>query len=96
MGGIGVKIADLAIITSDNPRTEAPDAIISDIVKGLGDAKNYKIVENRQEAIHYAMDIAKKDDIIVLAGKGHETYQEIMGVKHHLDEREVVADYLRK
>ena len=96
MGGIGVKIADLAVITSDNPRTEAPDAIIRDIVKGLGDAKNYKIVENRQEAIHYAMDIAEKDDIIVLAGKGHETYQEIMGVKHHLDEREVVADYLRK
>ena len=96
MGRIGVDIADLAIITSDNPRTEAPDAIIRDIVKGLGDAKNYKIVENRQEAIHYAMDIAEKDDIIVLAGKGHETYQEIMGVKHHLDEREVVADYLRK
>jgi UDP-N-acetylmuramoyl-L-alanyl-D-glutamate--2,6-diaminopimelate ligase len=96
MGGIGVKIADLAVITSDNPRTEAPGAIIQDIVAGLGDAKNYKIVENRQEAIHYAMDIAKKDDIIVLAGKGHETYQEIMGVKHHLDEREVVADYLRK
>ena len=96
MGSIGVKIADLAIITSDNPRTEAPDAIIRDIVEGLGDAKNYKIVENRQEAIHYAMDIAEKDDIIVLAGKGHETYQEIMGVKHHLDEREVVAEYLRK
>ncbi len=96
MGGIGVKIADIAIITSDNPRTEAPDAIISDIVKGLGDAKNYKIVEKRQNAIHYAMDIAEKDDIIVLAGKGHETYQEIMGVKHHLDEREVVAEYLQK
>ena len=96
MGGIGVKIADLAVITSDNPRTEAPGAIIQDIVAGLGDAKNYKIVENRQEAIHYAMDIAEKDDIIVLAGKGHETYQEIMGIKHHLDEREVVAEYLRK
>ena len=96
MGAIGVKIADLAVITSDNPRTEDPSAIICDIVKGLGEAKNYKIVENRQEAIHYAMDIAEKDDIIVLAGKGHETYQEIMGVKHHLDEREVVAEYLQK
>ncbi len=96
MGEIGVRIADLAIITSDNPRTEDPNAIISDIVKGLGDAKNYKIVENRPKAIHYAMDIAEKDDIIVLAGKGHETYQEIMGVKHHLDEREVVAEYLQK
>ena len=96
MGEIGVRIADLAIITSDNPRTEDPGAIISDIVKGLGDAKNYKIVENRPKAIQYAMDIAEKDDIIVLAGKGHETYQEIMGVKHHLDEREVVAEYLQK
>ena len=96
MGEIGVRIADIAIITSDNPRTEDPSAIISDIVKGLGDAKNYKIVENRPKAIHYAMDIAEKDDIIVLAGKGHETYQEIMGVKHHLDEREVVAEYLQK
>ena len=96
MGEIGVRIADLAVITSDNPRTEDPAAIIRDIVKGVGDAKNYKVVENRPEAIHYAMDIAEKDDIIVLAGKGHETYQEIMGVKHHLDEREVVADYLRK
>ncbi len=96
MGAIGVRIADLAVITSDNPRTEAPDAIIRDIEKGLGDAKNYKIVEKRQDAIHYAMDIAEKDDIIVLAGKGHETYQEIMGVKHHLDEREVVAEYLQK
>ena len=57
-------------------------------------AKNYEVVENRPQAIKYAMDSAKKDDIIVLAGKGHETYQEIMGVKHHLDEREVVAEHL--
>jgi UDP-N-acetylmuramoyl-L-alanyl-D-glutamate--2,6-diaminopimelate ligase len=96
MGAIGARIADLAVVTSDNPRTEAPAAIIADIVKGLEGAKNYKIVENRQEAIHYAMDIAEKDDIIVLAGKGHETYQEIMGVKYHMDEREIVAEYLQK
>ncbi len=95
MGKIGVQLADLAIITSDNPRTEAPDAIIRDIVAGLPETvKNYEVIENRVQAIHRAMDIAKKDDIIVLAGKGHETYQEICGVKHHLDEREVVADYL--
>ena len=96
MGGIGVRLADLAVITSDNPRTEVPGAIIQDILAGLGDAKNYTVVENRVEAIHYAMDIAKKDDIIVLAGKGHETYQEIHGVKHHMDEREIVAEYLEK
>ena len=95
MGAIGVRIADIAVITSDNPRTEAPMAIIEDILKGIdaGDKKHI-VIENRIEAIHYAMDIAKKDDIIVLAGKGHETYQEICGVKHHLDEREVVAAHL--
>ena len=95
MGRIGVELADLAIITSDNPRTEVPMDIIRDIVAGLpADAKNYEVVENRIAAIQHAMDIAGKDDIIVLAGKGHETYQEICGVKHHLDEREVVAEYL--
>ena len=97
MGEIGVRLSDIAIITSDNPRTENPMAIISDIEKGAAAVgKTYKIIENRIEAIHHAMDIAEKDDIIVLAGKGHETYQEINGVKHHLDEREVVADYLQE
>jgi len=95
MGRIGTEIADLAIITSDNPRTEVPGAIIADIVAGLPETvKNYEVIENRIEAIHHAMDIAQKNDIIVLAGKGHETYQEICGVKNHLDEREVVAEYL--
>ncbi len=96
MGNIGTDIADIAVITSDNPRTEAPMAIIEDIVKGIGpDKKNYQVIENRPKAIAYAMDIAQNDDIIVLAGKGHETYQEICGVKHHLDEREVVAAHLQ-
>ena len=94
MGAIGVKLADLAVITSDNPRTEEPAAIIRDILEGTAGAENQVVIENRIEAIHYAMDIAKKDDIIVLAGKGHETYQEICGVKHHLDEREVGAAHL--
>ena len=95
MGKIGVELADLAIITSDNPRTEDPMAIISHIENGAKEAKGaYKVIENRVNAITYAMDIAEKDDIIVLAGKGHETYQEIMGIKHHLDEREVVAAHL--
>ena len=95
MGKIGTDIADIAIITSDNPRTEAPMKIIQDILKGVDSAKNtYVVLENRPKAIQYAMDIAEKNDIIILAGKGHETYQEICGVKHHLDEREVVAAYL--
>ncbi len=95
MGKIGYELSDIAIITSDNPRTENPNKILLDICAGLPeDAKNYEVIENRVAAIHRAMDIAKKDDIIVLAGKGHETYQEICGVKNHLDEREVVAEYL--
>lgn len=97
MGKIGVENADIGVITSDNPRTEEPNAIIADIVKGISpEMGEYVVIENRVEAIHYAMDIAQKNDIIVLAGKGHETYQEINGVKHHLDEREVVAEYLRE
>lgn len=95
MGKIGTDMADIAIITSDNPRTEDPMSIISQIVAGV-EKNNYEIVENRHQAIRLAMDIAKKDDIIVLAGKGHETYQEICGVKHHLDEREIVAAYLEE
>ena len=96
MGRIGVELSDLAVITSDNPRTEDPMAIISDILKGTEGAENYKVMENRHKAIGYAMDIAKKDDIIVLAGKGHETYQEIHGVKYPMDERQIVAEYLAK
>ena len=97
MGKIGVELSDLAIITSDNPRTEDPHAIIRDICGGIHSEKNnYIVIENRPQAIRYAMDIAKIHDIIVLAGKGHETYQEICGVKHHLDEREVVAAYLEE
>ncbi len=95
MGEIGVKLADFAIITSDNPRTEDPLAIIDDIVKGVDASMGpYVVVPERRTAIRYAMDIAQKDDIIVLAGKGHETYQEINGVKYHLDEREEVAAHL--
>ena len=95
MGRIGVTESDFAIITSDNPRTEDPMAIIEDILKGVNEGMgDYIVVPERRNAIRYAMDIAKKDDIIILAGKGHETYQEICGVKYHLDEREEVAAHL--
>ena len=86
-----------AVITSDNPRTEDPMAIIEDILKGVKqEYGEYIVMEDRRAAIRYAMDIAEKDDIIVLAGKGHETYQEINGVKYHLDEREEVAAHLEE
>jgi len=95
MGAIGTKLSDIAVITSDNPRTEVPMAIIEDILQGITpDMGEYTVIEDRKKAIAYAMDIAQKDDMIVLAGKGHETYQEIHGVKHHLDEREIVAQHL--
>ena len=95
MGQIGVKLSDIAIITSDNPRTEDPMAIIEDILKGVKkEYGEYIVMEDRRAAIRYAMDIAEKDDIIVLAGKGHETYQDIDGHKYHLDEREEVAAHL--
>lgn len=97
MGKIGVELADIAIITSDNPRTENPAAIIRDILQGIPAGRNnYEVIENRVSSIQRAMDIAEKNDIIVLAGKGHETYQEICGVKYDLDERVVVAEYLKK
>lgn len=97
MGEIGVKLSDFAVITSDNPRTENPMAIIKDILKGVKkEYGEYIVMEDRRAAIRYAMDIAKKNDIIVLAGKGHETYQDIGGQKHHLDEREEVAAHLQE
>ena len=95
MGKIGVDLADYVVFTSDNPRTEDPDEILRQIVAGVGKTKTpYKVIENRREAIRWAMDHAKKDDIIVLAGKGHETYQILGKEKTHLDEREVVAAHL--
>ena len=95
MGKIAADNADFVIVTSDNPRTEDPAAIIADILPGLADSETPHVtVENRVEAIHYAIDHARSGDVIVLAGKGHEDYQEINHVKHHLDEREVVAEYL--
>ncbi len=95
MGKIGVKYADLPIITSDNPRTEEPGKIIADILKGARELdRPYLVVENRREAIARAMAEARRDDIIVLCGKGHETYQIIGTEKTHLDEREEVAKNL--
>ena len=95
MGKIGTDQSDFAIITSDNPRNEEPGAIIADILKGVSkESEAYVVIEDRKKAIRYAMDKAENNDIIVLAGKGHETYQEIRGVKYPLDEREEVQAYL--
>lgn len=95
MGKIGVDCADFVVFTSDNPRTEDPNAILEQVVAGAAGTKTpYHVEENRRAAIRWAMDYAEKDDIIVLAGKGHETYQIIGKEKTHLDEREEVAAHL--
>lgn len=93
MGEIGTRLADLAIITSDNPRTENPERIVADVVAGVKQG-DYKVIVNRREAIGYALSVAQKDDIVLLLGKGQETYQIIGKEKTHFDEREVVRDFL--
>ncbi len=95
MGEIGGKLADLCILTSDNPRTEDPMAILSAVESGIKPTgKPYVVIENRREAIRHALEIGREGDAIVLAGKGHETYQEIMGVKRPFDEKVVVQELL--
>lgn len=95
MGKAAADIADFAVVTTDNPRTERPADIIADILPGLeGSGTPYVVVEDRVEAIHWAMDHAGAGDVIVLCGKGHETYQEVNHEKRHMDEREIVAEYL--
>ena len=97
MGEVSSKLADLTVVTSDNPRNEVPMDIINDILVGVHKADGaYVTIPDRKEAIRYCMEHAEDGDIIVLAGKGHEDYQEIKGVKHHMDERELIADIIRE
>lgn len=97
MGGISGRIADFTVITSDNPRTEVPESIVDQIEEGITktDGKYIKIVD-RREAIKYALANAGRDDVVVLSGKGHETYQEFKDGKIHFDEREVVSELLKE
>ena len=95
MGNIAARLADVVIVTSDNPRCEEPESIIDDIVPGILKVRNdYIRIADRREAICHALDIAEAGDIVLLAGKGHETYQEINHIKHHMDEREIVKEHL--
>ncbi len=97
MGEISGKIADFTFVTSDNPRTEKPESIIKQIEEGIKKTKGkYKVVVDRTEAIEEAIKMATKRDIIVLAGKGHEPYQEINGVKYDYDERIIVREIIEK
>ncbi|MGL5643120.1 MAG: Mur ligase family protein, partial [Paraclostridium sp.] len=95
MGDIAQKYSDICIVTSDNPRTEDPKLIIEDILEGLDKTKeNYKVVIDRKEAIKEAIEMAQKDDVILIAGKGHENYQIIGKVKHHFDDKEIANEFL--
>ena len=95
MGEVAGKLADLTIITSDNPRDEEPQAIIDDIKTGMARTSGkYVEIIDRKEAIAYAIHHGEPGDIIVLAGKGHEDYQEIKGKKYPMDERVLIADIL--
>ena len=95
MGEIGGRKADFSIITSDNPRDEEPMDIIDAIVEGIKPVTDrYIVIENRRAAIKYALETAQSGDTVVLAGKGHETYQEIKGVKHPFDEKIIVQELL--
>ena len=97
MGEVAGRLADLTINTSDNPRNEDPQAIIDDIITGMKktDGEYVEIID-RKDAIRYAIENGEPGDIIICAGKGHETYQEINGVKHDMDERVLIAEVLEE
>lgn len=96
MGKISTTIADFSVITSDNPRTEDPNLIIDDIVNGLSDGANYIQIVDRKEAIAHAIRMADAGDLVAIAGKGHESYQEINGQRFHFDDLEVASALLEQ
>ena len=103
MGRAAAELADRIIVTSDNPRKEKPEAIIADIVCAMEEVREegglkgrWKTVENRADAIREAVGLGEKDDIVLIAGKGHETYQLTGEKKIHFDDREIVRDYIMK
>ena len=97
MGRIAGELSDICVVTSDNPRTEDPHAIIEEILVGVRESGGaYQDVDNRKEAIGYALSIAQKDDVVILAGKGHETYQILGKTKIDFDERKIVREFLAK
>ena len=97
MGEVSGRLADYTIVTSDNPRTEDPELIVKDIVEGISKVTDkYEVIVDRTEAIKKAIEVANKDDLVVFAGKGHETYQEINHVKHPYDERLIIKEIIDK
>ena len=93
MGKVASDLSDKVFVTSDNPRTENPYEIIKDIIKGIS-KDNYEIEENREEAIKNAIQCSDDNAVILVAGKGHENYQEINGVRNHFSDQEIALKYL--
>ncbi len=97
MGEVSGRLADFTVITSDNPRFEEPQAIIDDIITGIEKTDGaYIAICDRKEAIRYAIEHGRAGDVIILAGKGHETYQEIKGVKYDMDDRVLITEILEE
>ena len=96
MGKIASSLADFVIITSDNVRTEEPSCIISDIMKGIDKERPHIVIEDRKTAIEYAVNNAVKDEIILLAGKGHENYEIVGKEKYDFNEKEITAKAVRE
>ena len=90
MGKVASELADVVVVTDDNPRTEDSSAIINDILTGISSEKQFKVISDRKKAIAYAVSIAREDDIVLIAGKGHEDYQEIGTKRYSFDDREVI------
>jgi len=97
MGRIAGELSDFCVVTSDNPRTEDPHSIILEVLEGVREVtEDFTEIDNRKEAIGYALAIAKKGDVVILAGKGHETYQILGKEKVDFDERKIVREFLNK
>jgi UDP-N-acetylmuramoyl-L-alanyl-D-glutamate--2,6-diaminopimelate ligase len=96
MGRVATEKSDFAVITSDNPRTEDPEKIVADILKGIPASASHTAIINRREAIEYAISRAKENDLVLIAGKGHEDYQILGTQKEHFDDREVAREFLEK
>ena len=96
MSAIATQYSDKVILTSDNPRTEDPKQILEDMRAGIPKSKerNVMVIEDRKEAIRTACNLANNNDIVLVAGKGHETYQEVNGVRHHFDDKEILNELL--
>ncbi len=97
MGEIAGRLSDYCVVTSDNPRTEDPETIISEVEEGIkGTGCQYVTITDRKEGIRYGLSMAKPGDLVLVAGKGHEDYQIIGKVKHHFDDEEVIRESTRR